>query len=105
MTTESHDDLRDYFLRPCSCGHGWLRHGPEMGGCIECRCIAVAPDESRASVLTAETMRAMRETHTPPRSVRIPDELWQAAKTKAAENGETVTDVIVRALERYVKRA
>ena len=46
----------------------------------------------------------MRETHTPPRSVRIPDELWQAVKAKAAERGETVTDVIVKALERYVKR-
>lgn len=55
-------------------------------------------------VLTPATMRPMRETHTPPRSVRIPDELWQAAKAKAAERGETVTDVIVKALERYVKR-
>jgi hypothetical protein len=41
--------------------------------------------------------------HTPPRSIRIGEELWQAAKAKAAERGETVTDVIVRALERYVK--
>ena len=46
----------------------------------------------------------MRETHTPPRSVRIPEPLWQEAKPKAAERGETVTDVIVKALERYVKR-
>ncbi len=38
------------------------------------------------------------------RGVRVPDELWDAAKAKAAERGETVTDVIVRALERYVKR-
>ncbi len=29
---------------------------------------------------------------------------WDAAKAKAAERGETVTDVLVRALERYVKR-
>ena len=46
----------------------------------------------------------MKSTHTPPRSIRIPDPLWEAAKAKAAERGETVTDVVVRALERYVKR-
>lgn len=45
-----------------------------------------------------------KATHTPPRSIRIEEALWQAAKAKAAEHGETVTDVVVRALERYVKR-
>jgi len=40
----------------------------------------------------------------PARAVRIEDELWNAAKTKAAERGESVSDVIRRALERYVKR-
>lgn len=40
---------------------------------------------------------------TPNRTVRIRDELWEEAKRKAAENHETVTDVIVRALERYVR--
>lgn len=45
-----------------------------------------------------------KETHTPPRSIRVPDELWQAAQAKAAARGETVTDVLIRALERYVKR-
>lgn len=43
-------------------------------------------------------------THTPPRSVRIGEALWTAAKAKAEERGETVTDVLTRALERYVKR-
>ncbi len=41
---------------------------------------------------------------TPARSVRVGAPLWDAAKAKAAERGETVTDVLVRALERYVKR-
>jgi hypothetical protein len=41
---------------------------------------------------------------TPARSVRVGVDLWQAAKAKAEERGETVTDVIVRALERYVRR-
>lgn len=39
----------------------------------------------------------------PARSVRVPDDLWQAAKARAEERGETVTDVLIRALRRYVK--
>ena len=41
---------------------------------------------------------------TPSRNVRVADELWAAAQEKAAERGETVADVIRRALERYIKR-
>lgn len=40
---------------------------------------------------------------TPLRNVRVPDDLWQAAMAKAAERGETLSDVLRRALERYVK--
>lgn len=40
---------------------------------------------------------------TPLRSVRVPDELWEAALRKAQDEGETVTDVIIRALTRYVR--
>ena len=39
-----------------------------------------------------------------PRAVRIPDALWQAALEKAHANGETLSEVVRRALERYVKR-
>lgn len=39
-----------------------------------------------------------------PRAVRIPDHLWQAALDKAHANGETLSEVVRRALERYVKR-
>ena len=39
-----------------------------------------------------------------PRSFKVHDDLWTAARAKAAERGETVSDVIRRALERYVKR-
>jgi hypothetical protein len=35
--------------------------------------------------------------------VRVEAELWTAARTRAAERGETVTDVIVRALREYVR--
>ncbi|MCH9731651.1 MAG: hypothetical protein K0U84_18575 [Actinomycetia bacterium] len=45
----------------------------------------------------------MRETHTPPRSIRVPDDVWQAAKHEAAQRGETVTDAVVRFLTRYGK--
>lgn len=38
---------------------------------------------------------------TPGRSVRVPDPLWEAAKAKTAARGETVTDVVVRALNEY----
>lgn len=27
----------------CGCGHDWERHGPEAGGCVECRCITPGP--------------------------------------------------------------
>lgn len=40
----------------------------------------------------------------PARAVRVEDELWHAAQARAAERGETVSDVIRRALERYVRR-
>lgn len=41
----------------------------------------------------------------PARAVRVEDELWQAAKVKARENGETVSDVLRRCLETYVEEA
>lgn len=40
---------------------------------------------------------------TPTRSVRVPDEEWEAAKRVASDRGETLTDVIRRALRRYVR--
>ena len=45
-----------------------------------------------------------KPTHTPRRSIRVGEALWIAAQAKADERGETVTDVLVRALERYVKK-
>jgi hypothetical protein len=46
--------------------------------------------------------RSMAETT--PRAVRIPDDLWEAALAKTQLEGETVSEVVRRALERYVKR-
>lgn len=45
----------------------------------------------------------MPTIHTPRRSIRVTDRLWQAAKTKASLEGETVTDVVVRALRDYIR--
>lgn len=42
--------------------------------------------------------------NTRPKSLRIPDDLWAAALEKAQAEGRTLTDVVVRALERYIKR-
>ncbi len=40
---------------------------------------------------------------TPVRTYRASDELYEAVQRVAADNGETVTDVILRAFERYVR--
>ena len=41
---------------------------------------------------------------TPLRNFRIADDLWLAVQAKAAEEGESVTAVVVAALEKYVSR-
>ena len=41
---------------------------------------------------------------TPLRSVRVPDDVWGAAKAKAEAEGRTVSDVLVGALRRYITR-
>lgn len=40
---------------------------------------------------------------TPNRTVRVPDDVWHAAMRIANDRGENVTDVIMRALRRYVR--
>jgi hypothetical protein len=47
------------------------------------------------------TVRSM--TNTPPRSVRVPDPLWEKATARAKAEGTTVTAVILAALTRYAK--
>jgi predicted HicB family RNase H-like nuclease len=41
---------------------------------------------------------------TPIKCFRIPEALYVAAQAKAAERGESVSEVVRKALERYVKR-
>lgn len=38
------------------------------------------------------------------RVVRVPDELWEAAKDAAARRGEVLAEVIRRGLQEYVDR-
>lgn len=40
---------------------------------------------------------------TPVRTVRISDEVWQALRQRADERGETVTDVVLRAIRLYLR--
>lgn len=55
--------------------------------------------------MTPATVRGVPNApKTPLRSFRIPDEVYRAAQVKAAEKGESVSDVVRRALERYAKR-
>lgn len=45
----------------------------------------------------------MESNKTPTRTVRVPNELWDAAKAKARQEGYTVTDVIIASLEAFVE--
>lgn len=46
---------------------------------------------------------APNQPATPNRTIRVPDELWEAARRKAADEGTTVTEVILKALERFLR--
>lgn len=45
-----------------------------------------------------------RQGSIPLRAVRVDDATWHAAQAKAAQRGETLSDVIRRALARYAAR-
>ena len=66
----------------------------------ECYPPAVPPP-----VMTPTTVRRVPNTPgTPRRSIRVPDDLWNAAAKKASAEGTDVSAVIRKALERYVRR-
>lgn len=56
--------------------------------------------------MTAATVPAVAPNApgTPRRTVRVPDEVWEAAQRKAEEKGDNLSEVIRKALERYAKR-
>lgn len=39
---------------------------------------------------------------TPTRTVRVSDEIWGAAKEKAALEGRTLTDIVIEGLKTYI---
>ena len=50
-------------------------------------------------------MGVMTQTrNTPRRSIRIPDTEWQPAKATAARCGDSLSDVVRKALRAYVRR-
>lgn len=60
-----------------------------------------------ADCATTDTLSTVGRPATgkaPMRSLRVPDDLWNAAMEKANERGESLSEVIRKALERYVKR-
>lgn len=46
----------------------------------------------------------MNDSRTPQRTVRVPSEVWDAAKATAERRGDNLSDVIRKALLRYVRR-
>ena len=40
---------------------------------------------------------------TPNRTIRVPDEIWEPALAKAHAEGSTLTEVIVKCLERFLR--
>ena len=48
--------------------------------------------------------RVPNQPKTPIKCFRIPEVLYEAAQAKAAERSESVSEVVRKALERYVKR-
>ena len=51
----------------------------------------------------ADTLAPVPKPKMVMRSLRVPEKLWLAAKAKADEREENISDVIRDALERYVK--
>ncbi len=67
--------------------------------------LQIQSEQNGTSVMTPATVRRVPNApKTPMHSFRCPDELWEAAKKKADEKGETLTEVLRKSLERYVKR-
>jgi hypothetical protein len=59
---------------------------------------------SSASAGAGASTRRLPDVSDTPKSIRIPDDLWRAALEKAHASGDTLSDVVRRALERYVAR-
>lgn len=54
--------------------------------------------------MTSDSLRRVAKPVMIMRSLRVPESLWEAARAKAEERQENISDVLREALERYVKR-
>lgn len=54
--------------------------------------------------LVMTTLRRVAKPKMVMRSLRVPEKLWDAAKAKADEREENLSDVIREALEKYAKK-
>lgn len=64
-------------------------------------CNAADPTQATARCDCPEFLLPSTPRETPRRTIRIADDLWNAAAAKADERGESVSDVVRQALERY----
>lgn len=53
--------------------------------------------------MTSRVARVPNQPKTPLHSFRVDDELWEAAKARAEERGETLADALRKFLRRYTK--
>lgn len=62
---------------------------------VMCECICKRQCVTYAVVMAKEPMKN--------RVIRIPEALWEKAKERADEKGETVSEAVRKFLERYVR--
>lgn len=56
-----------------------------------------------AGAMTPTLSRVPNQPKTPLHSFRVDDELWEAAKKRAEERGETLADALRKFLRRYTR--
>ena|SRR5215216_4757443 len=92
-------------------GHWWAISVPEIDGVTQARKLEDVEQSARELIAVsldveldeiAVEVSEVNDTWSPPRSVRVPENLWRAAKAKAKIEEETIAAVIIRALRRYV---
>jgi hypothetical protein len=93
----------------CACGHGWEYHGPEVPGCVECRCRTLHRLDVVSGPVTRVEWRAVfsypssylgptSDSYGPPRNTRKEaesDRVPRAEETRGWRSGvqtRTVTE-------------
>lgn len=104
MVSASDVDL--HYCQACDHPHGY--HSSERGCSMPLGLSGLPIGRNEETAMSCGCRGVMtgvpNKPKTPIRSFRIPDETYASAQRKAAEKGESVSDVVRRALERYAKR-